>query len=101
MKPNTPPHLLYVQARDHLERAIAVLSREPGAEPLIRLLDEAVDITIELAHLPPPGETPLRLLPVDAGMAQPQRAGLYCRRELAPARLAVPATGLLLASKTD
>lgn len=72
MKPSTPPRLLYVQARDHLERAMAVLSREPDAAPLIHLLDEAVDITIELAHLPPAGETPLRLLPIDAWVAQSQ-----------------------------
>jgi hypothetical protein len=70
MKPTTPPHLLYVQARDHLERAMAVLSREPGAAPVIQLLDEAVDITIELAHLPPACETPLRPLLIDAGVSQ-------------------------------
>ncbi|ODT80595.1 MAG: hypothetical protein ABS76_15570 [Pelagibacterium sp. SCN 64-44] len=65
MKPVTLPHPLYVQARGHLEQAIAVLSREPDAAPLIRLLDEAIDIAIELAHLPPSDITILRLTPSD------------------------------------
>lgn len=66
MKPTTLPHPLYVRARDHLEQAMAVLSREPDAAPLLAMIDEAVDIAIELAHLPPAGGAILGLLPSDA-----------------------------------
>lgn len=66
MKRASLPHPLYVQARDHLERAMAVLSRDPNAVPLLALLDEAVDLAIELAHLPAPDEPILRLMPSDA-----------------------------------
>ncbi|MHA6730684.1 hypothetical protein [Devosia sp. A369] len=65
------PHPLYVQARDHLEQAMAVLSHEPDAAPLLALLDEAVDIAIELAHLPPTDGAILRLLPSDEGRDEP------------------------------
>ncbi|MHA6731647.1 hypothetical protein [Devosia sp. A369] len=65
MKPTTLPHPLYVRARDHLEQAMAVLSREPDAAPLLAMIDEAVDIAIELAHLPPADEPMLRLKPSD------------------------------------
>lgn len=65
MKQTTLPHPLYVRARDHLEQAMAVLSHDPNATPLLALIDEAVDIAIELAHLPPADETILRLVPPD------------------------------------
>ncbi|MHA6692714.1 hypothetical protein [Devosia sp. A449] len=65
MKPTTLPHPLYVRARDHLEQAMAVLSRDPNAAPLLALIDEAVDLAIELAHLPPTDETILHLSPAD------------------------------------
>ncbi|MHA6692421.1 hypothetical protein [Devosia sp. A449] len=65
MKQANLPHPLYMRARDHLEQAMAVLSREPNAAPLLALLDEAVDIAIELAHMPPADETILRLMPSD------------------------------------
>ncbi|MHA6692724.1 hypothetical protein [Devosia sp. A449] len=61
MKQTTLPRPLYVQVRDHLEQAIAVLSHDPAAVPLRALLDEAVDISIELAHLSPAGATILHL----------------------------------------
>ncbi|MHA6732437.1 hypothetical protein [Devosia sp. A369] len=73
MKPTTLPHPLYVQARDHLEQAMAVLSREPDAAPLLALIDEAVDIAIELAHLPPTDVTILHLMSSDAVRGKPDR----------------------------
>ncbi|MHA6730685.1 hypothetical protein [Devosia sp. A369] len=71
MKQTTLPHPLYVQARDHLEQAMAVLLHEPGAAPLLALIDEAVDIAIELAHLPPPDEPILHLIPSDEARDKP------------------------------
>ncbi|MHA6731605.1 hypothetical protein [Devosia sp. A369] len=71
MKPTTLPHPLYVQARDHLEQAMAVLLREPDAAPLLALIDEAVHIAIEMAHLPPTDETILHLRPYDMVHVEP------------------------------
>ncbi|MHA6692773.1 hypothetical protein [Devosia sp. A449] len=65
MKQTTLPHPLYIRARDHLEQAMAVLAHEPNAAPLLAMIDEAVDIAIELAHLPPVDETILHLAPPD------------------------------------
>jgi hypothetical protein len=62
------PHPLYESVRDHLEQAMAVLPREPYAESLRALIDEALDAAIELAyrdtahgvnlHLVPPNGPP-------------------------------------------
>lgn len=41
-----------------------VLARTAAA-PLLAMIDEAIDIAIELAHLPPTDETILRLAPFD------------------------------------
>ena len=79
MKPTGLPHPLYVQVRDHLEQAMAVLSREPTAAPLLALLDEAVDIAIELAHLPPTDEPILRLVPSDEARDKPDSELGLCR----------------------
>lgn len=65
MERTTLPHPLFVRARDHIEQAIAVLSHDPDAARLLVLLDEAVDIAIELAHLQQTDATILRLKPSD------------------------------------
>ncbi|KFC71010.1 hypothetical protein FF80_00728 [Devosia sp. LC5] len=56
------PDPRYECVRDHLEQALAIVPKAPGAAPLRAHIEVAVEAAIELAYRPRPQDGTLRLL---------------------------------------
>ena len=62
MRPCLYPNPLYERVRDHLEQSIAILPQDPVSEAARTMLEEALDVVLWLAYLPPQGRPALHVV---------------------------------------
>lgn len=67
------PDPRYECVRDHLEQALAIAPKAPGAAPLRAHIEVAVEAAIALAYRPRPEDDTLRLLETDRVAARRAR----------------------------